>query len=106
MTKPKIKQLYNPYTPVIYQIEKVRNRTRKALVEEYMIFLINLYGHLIEDGSKRITDYDTMTMLDIRAEVQLRTRAMRGSTNAKIRSQREKEQKKQDELLAKLARLK
>jgi hypothetical protein len=45
-----------------------------------------------------------MTMLDLRVEVELRTRAMRSSTNAKIRAHREKEQKKQDELLAKLSR--
>lgn len=105
MTK-KPKAQYNPHIPLIYQIEKVRNRTRKALLEEYMIFLINLYGHLIEDGTKRITDYANMSMLDIRTEVQLRTRSMRQSTNAKIRAYHDKEQKKQDELLKKLSQLK
>ncbi len=106
MTKQKTKVKYNPNIPLVYQIEKIRNRTRKALLEEYTIFLINLYGHLIEDGTKRVADFATMSMLDIRVEVQLRTRSMRQSTNAKIRAHRDKEQKKQDELLRKLAQLK
>lgn len=101
--KPKIKRLFNPYQPTVYQIEFVRNKTRKALLEEYIIFLINLYGHLIQDGTKRITDFNNLTMLDIRTEVTLRTKAMRGESNAKIRAHQEKEQKKQDELLARLA---
>lgn len=104
MTK-KVKQKYNPYIPLVYQIEKIRNRTRKALLEEYTIFLINLYGHLIEDGTKRISDFSNMSMLDVRTEVQLRIRAMRGSTNAKIRAYKEKEKKKQEETLRKLSRL-
>jgi len=104
MTKTsKPKQHYNPYIPIVYQIERVRDKTRKALLEEYQIFLINLYGHLIEDGTKRISDFSNMTMLDIRTEVQLRTRAMRSLTNIKIKAHQEKEQKKQIELLRRLS---
>lgn len=103
MKKPKVK--YNPHIPLVYQIEKVRNKTRKALLEEYQIFLINLYGHLIEDGTKRISDFSSMSMLDVRTEVQLRTRAMRTSTNQKIKAHKEKEAKKQEELLRKLSQL-
>lgn len=96
---------YNPRQSITFQIEDVRNKTRAVLSEEYMIFLINLYGHLIQDGTKTIKDFKKMTMLDVRSELVLRTKAMRGDTNAKIRAYKEKEQKKQDELLRKLSRL-
>lgn len=101
----KPKQVYNPYESLIFQIESVKNRTRKALMNEYMIFLINLYGHLIQDGTKNIRDYKDLTMMDIRNEVIIRIKAMRGESNAKIRAHKEKEQKKQDELLRKLSRM-
>lgn len=103
MKQKKAKRLFNPYVPTVYQIELLRNRTRKALLEEYIVFLINLYGHLIQDGAKRISDFDKLTMLDIRTEVTLRTKAMRGDSNAKIRAHKEKEQKKQDDLLKRLS---
>lgn len=102
---PKVKQLYNPHISLVYQIERVRNKTRKSLLNEYIIFLINLYGHLIEDGTKRIADFSNMTMQDMRVEVQLRTRAMRISSNQKIRAHQDKEAKKQEELLRKLSQL-
>jgi hypothetical protein len=103
--KTKPKRTYNPYIPLVYQVELIRNKTRKALLEEYMIFLINLYGHLIQDGTKRISDFENMTMLDIRTEVTLRTRAMRGENNSKIRAYQEKEQKKIDKLMKDLSQL-
>lgn len=103
--KPKVKQKYNPYISLVYQIEVIRNHTRKMFLEEYMVFLINLYGHLIQDGTKNIRDYAGMTMQDVRTELTLRTKAMRGESNAKIRAHKEKEAKKQEELLRKLAQL-
>lgn len=103
MKKPK--QKHNPYTSLIYQIEVIRHRTRKALVEEYMIFLINLYGHKFQDGEKTIKDYNHLTMMDIRNELLLRTRMMKGDTDAKIKKYKEDEQRKQDEYLRKLALL-
>jgi len=100
-----MKHRHNNYIPYTYQLELVRNRTREVLMREYMIFVVNLYGHLIQDGTKKIRDYANMSMIDMREELILRTRAMRGSNNRKIKEYKEKEQKRQDELLRKLSQL-
>jgi len=100
-----MKQKYNDYVSYTYQLELVRNRTRAVLSREYMVFVVNLYGHLIQDGTKKIRDYAAMSMVDMREELILRTRAMRGSNNRKIKEYKVKEQKRQDELLRKLSQL-
>lgn len=103
--KKKAKKLYNPHQSVIYQIEEVRNKSRRAITHEYLIFLINLYGNHIETGDKRIKDYYDMTMLDVRNELLLRIKMMRGETNSRIRKHKEEQQRKQDELLRRLSQM-
>lgn len=104
--KPKTKKLYNPYQSIVYQIEVVRNKTRRALLHEYMIFLINLYGSSFDDGRVRIKNYADMTMLDMRNEILLRIKMLHGESNAKIKKHKEEQQRKQDELLRRLSQLK
>src|SRR5215207_6121303 len=94
---------YNPYQSVIFQIESMKNRARKALLNEYMVFLITLYGHQINDGTKAIKDYNYLTMPEVRLELELRIKMMRSATDNKIRKHMEKEKRKQDELLRRLA---
>ncbi len=102
----KKKNSYNPYQSVTYQIESMKNRSRKALLQEYLIFLATLYGGSIQDGTKSIQDYKHLTMQEVRIEIQLRTKMLRNSTNAKIRKHVETEKRKQDEILRRLAGIK
>lgn len=94
---------YNPYVSVIFQIEDMKNKSRRALLQEYMVFLITLYGHQINDGVKTIRDYNYLTMPEVRLELQLRIKMMRSHTNNKIRKHVETEKRKQDELLRRLS---
>lgn len=102
MTKNKARK-YNPYQSLVFQIEDMKNKARKALSNEYMVFITTLYGAQINEGTKALKDYAYLTMPEVRLELQLRTKMMRSHTNNKIRKHIEMEKRKQDELLRRLS---
>lgn len=73
------------------------NRQRIDLVNnitnEYLSMLAILYGDQIEQGTKRVSDYGNMTMLEAENELRVRTLMMRGQRlRAKRRLQEEHEE--------------
>ncbi len=85
-----------------YKVQKARRELIEVMQNEVYIFLSTLFGNHIEEGRKRIADFGDMTMFDVGSEIKLRTQMMRTHNNARVRHHFEEEQKKQDQLLARL----
>lgn len=87
-----------------FKIQKRRREVLSSIYAEISVFLITLYAQHLEEGRTRIKDYGKMTMFDIERELSLRLQMIRNHNDAKVRYHFEEEQKRQDELLAKLKR--
>lgn len=57
-----------------YILQSLRKQNVQSLATEYLYIIAMLYGQDIDSGRKRVTDFNTMTML--KAENELRIRAM------------------------------
>lgn len=90
---------YNDKQSILFQIERIRTRTPKALAEEYFILLATLYGRRIESGDMRLQNYAKMTMFDIDEEVRVRTNIWRAENKRKIEQYKAKQKADQDKAI-------
>ena len=88
-----------------FQRESLQWLNRKALADEYLIFLVTLYGIHLDSGARRIYDFSYMTMPEMRQEIKARVYMIRAENKRKIRAYFEKEAKKQQDMLRKLSQL-
>src|SRR5688572_9310856 len=93
---------HNPYQSILFQQEKIRHRTPKALADEYLILLTTLYGRRFESGEVRLKEYADMTMFDIINEIKLRTKMIRADNQRISQQKEEKERKEQEEAIQEL----
>lgn len=96
---------HNKHQSIIFQIERIRHRTPKALAEEYFVFLSTLYGRKIESGDVRLRDYGNMTMFDVADEIKIRTKMLHADNMRKIEQHRAKRKKEQDNAIKELIQL-
>lgn len=68
-----------------YLLQQQRVETIEALAFEYINILAILYGVFIEQGTQRIRDYGSMTMLEAENELRLRMYMYRGQRIRKKR---------------------
>lgn len=93
---------YNPRQSILFQQERIRHRTPKALAEEYLILLTTLYGRRVESGEVRIKDYADMTMFDVVNEIKLRTKMIHAENQRTTQQREDKERKEQDAAIQEL----
>lgn len=82
------------------------NSQRRQLIEsmstEYLSILAILYGDQIEMGTRRISHYGNMTMLEAENEIRVRTMMMKGQRLRKKRQLKEEHDEAERELMERL----
>lgn len=61
-----------------FRLNKQRRDLIESLTNEYLSMLAILYGDQIEMGTKRVSQYGNMTMLEAENELRVRTMMLRG----------------------------
>jgi hypothetical protein len=103
MPAPKNKAVkHNPYQSILFQQERIRHRTPKALADEYLVLLTTLYGRRFESGEVRLKEYIDMTMFDVTAEIKLRTKMIHADNQRATQQRKDKERKEQEEAIQEL----
>jgi len=84
------------------------NQQRIELIDnvtnEYLSMLAILYGDQIEQGTKRISDYGNMTMLEAENELRVRTIMMKGQRMRVKRKLQEEHEANEKALMEQLKR--
>jgi CII-binding regulator of phage lambda lysogenization HflD len=79
-----------------FKLNQQRIQLIDSITNEYLSMLAILYGDQIEMGTKRISDYRDMTMLEAENELRVRTMMMKGQrmrTKRKLREEHEAAEK-------------
>lgn len=97
-TKQRQTQAFN------FLVQQQRVELIESIANEYLSVLSLLYGYHIEQGTKRVSDYGDMTMLDAENEIRVRTIMMRGQRIRKQRELREEMAENERKLLEQLKR--
>lgn len=63
----------NIITTASFKLETIRRQNRESLANEALSLIAMLYGTLITDGKKTISDYKSMTGNAINRELKIRT---------------------------------
>ncbi len=85
-------------------LEESRNDNIEALSQEYLNMIAILYGDKIERGDKAVRDYGKMTMVDIIAELEIRTMMYHGQRMRRKKDLRKQHADAERELLEELKR--
>lgn len=77
---------------VNFNLNDQRMQLVTSIATEYLSMLTILYGDQIEMGTKRVSDYGNMTMLEAENELRVRTLMMKGQrlrTKRKLKEEHE-----------------
>lgn len=99
-----MQQTKQKQTTFNFQVQQQRVELIESIATEYLSVLSLLYGYHIEQGTRRVSDYGDMTMLDAENELRVRTIMMRGQRMRKQRELREEMQENERKLLEQLKR--
>lgn len=99
MTIPKIQSNY-------FTLNQLRVKELESLAEEYLSLLAVLYSDQIESGTNKVSDYGTMTMIDIENEIRLRTLLYRARRKRKQKDIRDKQEENERAMLETLRNIK
>jgi hypothetical protein len=97
-----MKKLKDNVQSQAFQWQKLRREMYDITNLERYILLSVFYGLHIEDGIKRVKDYNDMTMYDMGSELKIRIQRLEGQNKARIKQHFEDEEKKVKDLLEKL----
>jgi len=59
-----------------YKLQLLRNKNTVSLANEYLYIIAMLFGKDIEEGTRKVTDFNSMTMLKAENELRIRTLMM------------------------------
>lgn len=85
-----------------FNLSKQRKDLIDHIATEYLSMLAILYGDQIEMGTKRVSDYGDMTMLEAENELRVRTLMLRGQRMRKKRELKEEHDAAEAALLEQL----
>lgn len=85
-----------------FLLNKQRISVIDNITNEYLSMLAILYGDQIEMGTKRVSDYGTMTMLEAENELRVRTMMLRGQRMRKKRELKEEHEANERALMEQL----
>lgn len=102
MAKKKLPKKWNDKQSYAYQMQRLRKESMEIALEERFVFISTFFGVIIEEGNKRISDYNDMTMADVTNEIKVRIQMLISKNNAKIKKHFKEQRKQENELLARL----
>jgi hypothetical protein len=85
-----------------FQLQQQRLLLVENITDEYLSILAILYGDQIQSGTKRVSEYGNMTMLEAENELRVRTLMMRGDRLRTKRKLKEEHDAAEKELMEQL----